>query len=133
MCLLDRVESWSATEILCRATTHQDPHHPLRMHARLGAVCGLEYAAQAMALHARLGAVSGEQPPPGPGYLASVRELNLEVARLDDIGSPLEVGAQRISGDERLLVYSFALRADGRLLVHGRASVVLMIRSEAGL
>ena len=127
MCLLDQVETWDPLEIRCRATSHTDPQNPLRAHGRLGAACGLEYAAQAMAVHARL--CAGPEAPADPvvGYLASVRELTLEVDRLDDISEVLDVRARRISGDDRLVIYSFSVQAGDRQLVHGRASVVLNI------
>src|SRR5580658_11189609 len=58
MCLLDEVLSWDATRIRCRSATHRSPDNPLRQHGRLGAACGIEYAAQAMAVHGALVAAS---------------------------------------------------------------------------
>src|SRR5213075_1172850 len=58
MCLLDRVLEWDAEHIRCEATGHSQPDHPLRAHGRLGAACGVEYAAQAMAVHGALVAAS---------------------------------------------------------------------------
>ena len=55
MCLLDEVVSWDEARIACRASSHRAPDHPLRTHGRLGAACGIESAAQAMAV---LGALS---------------------------------------------------------------------------
>ena len=60
MCLLDEVLTWDATQIRCRSATHRVPDNPLRAHGRLGAVCGIEYAAQAMAVH---GALVGSSAP----------------------------------------------------------------------
>src|SRR2546430_15076222 len=54
MCLLDEVLSWDAARIRCRSATHRSPDNPLRLHGRLGAACGIEYAAQAMAVHGAL-------------------------------------------------------------------------------
>ena len=58
MCLLDEVLSWDATRIRCRSNTHRTADNPLRAHGRLGAACGIEYAAQAMAVHGALVAAS---------------------------------------------------------------------------
>ena len=58
MCLLDAVLSWDATRIRCRSASHRTPDNPLRAHGRLGAACGIEYAAQAMAVHGALVAAS---------------------------------------------------------------------------
>ena len=65
MCLLDAVLSWDATRIRCRSTTHRTPDNPLRAHGRLGAACGIEYAAQAMAVHGAL--VASSAPLAGDG------------------------------------------------------------------
>jgi predicted hotdog family 3-hydroxylacyl-ACP dehydratase len=62
MCLLDQVIEWNAQHIRCRTATHRAPDNPLRAHDRLGIACGIEYAAQAMALHGALvnGAANAE-------------------------------------------------------------------------
>jgi predicted hotdog family 3-hydroxylacyl-ACP dehydratase len=54
MCLLDEVIEWNAQHIRCRTATHRARDNPLRSHDRLGIACGIEYAAQAMALHGAL-------------------------------------------------------------------------------
>ncbi|MFM2069658.1 MAG: hypothetical protein RLZZ584_4567 [Pseudomonadota bacterium] len=125
MCLLDGLLAWDADHIHCRASSHADPDHPLRLPALgLPAPCAIEYAAQAMALHGGLRAAPGE--PPRPGFLASARQVVLHVARLDDRPGPLAVRCQRLLGDERQAQYQFSLHdASGALLVEGRATVVL--------
>jgi predicted hotdog family 3-hydroxylacyl-ACP dehydratase len=59
------------------------------------------------------------------GYLTSVRGLTLFVDRLDDLGGPIRVHAERLSGDARLVLYQFELEHGGVCLLAGRASVVL--------
>ncbi|GLU30610.1 hotdog family protein [Trinickia caryophylli] len=123
MCLLDEVVQWDAETIRCMATSHRDPHNPLRMNGRLGAVCGVEYAAQAMAVHgAVLGAASGQ---PRVGFLASLRNVETHVARLDLIEAPLDVTAVRIGGDANNVLYRFTVRDGEQTLVEGRAAVIL--------
>ena len=124
MCLLDRLESWTADAIHCTATSHVDADNPLRTAGGLMAPNAIEYAAQAMALHGGLLATEGE--PPSAGFLASARNVRLTVARLDDIAGALQVRAQRLSGDARQVLYEFSVTdAKGALLAEGRAVVVL--------
>jgi predicted hotdog family 3-hydroxylacyl-ACP dehydratase len=124
MCLLDCVEAWDGQHIQCRAISHRDACNPLRANERLGAACGIEYAAQAMAVH---GALLG--PPDRnrarAGFLVSVRSTRLYVPRLDDIAADLEVIATRITGSENNILYQFSVSAAGQLLLEGRAAVVL--------
>ena len=124
MCLLDGLLGWNADEIHCRASSHSDAEHPLRGADGLIAAAAIEYAAQAMALHAALNAAPGLEPR--PGFLAAARNVRLLVARLDDAPGPLLVQATRLTGDDSQAIYRFALHdAMGRLLVDGRATVVL--------
>lgn len=123
MCLLHQVEQWDAQQVTCSAISHRDPHHPLRSHGRLASACGIEYAAQAMAVHGAL--LLPRQAAPGMGFLASVRGATLHVARLDDILSDLTIRAERFSGDGNNVLYDFSLHAAGRVLVEGRAAVII--------
>lgn len=123
MCLLDAVADWDTQRIRCSATSHRDADNPLRTHDRLGAACGIEYAAQAMAAHGALLAAADDAPR--AGYLASMRSVELHVARLDDIAADLEVEAERLSGDDNTILYGFRVSAAGRELLSGRAAVVL--------
>ena len=124
MCLLDCVEAWDAQRIQCRASSHRASDHPLRANDRLGAACGIEYAAQAMAVHGALLA-----PPDSAsariGYLVSVRGTQLYVSRLDDIAANLQIKARCITRSENNILYQFSVSAAGILLLEGRAAVVL--------
>ena len=124
MCLLDRVEAWDEQRICCAASSHRAGDHPLRAFGRLGAACGIEYAAQAMAVHGALLA-SPSDPTARAGYLVSVRETRLRVARLDDLADDLIVEAESMARDTNTVHYRFSLRTGGRLLLDGRAMVVL--------
>jgi len=135
MCLLDEVLSWDARRIRCRSATHRAADNPLRAHGRLGAACGIEYAAQAMAVHGALVAASAPLAStvatsvrgsigPAVGYLASVRNVALYVARLDDLEADLIAAAERITGDGRTVLYEFSVWGPVRELLSGRASIV---------
>lgn len=123
MCLLDAVLDTSPTHIRCRACSHRDIANPLRSGGRLGIACGIEYAAQAMAVHGGLLA-EGSQPP-RQGYLVSVRDVRFGAERLDDIAADLDIEAERLSGDDNMVLYRFAVSAAGVMLLHGRAAVIL--------
>jgi predicted hotdog family 3-hydroxylacyl-ACP dehydratase len=123
MCLLDEVTAWDDAQIRCAATSHLDPGNPLRSNGQLASVCGIEYAAQAMAVHGALVGTTRERPQ--AGFLASVRGVDACVDRLDTLGSPLVVAAARVSGDTHTVLYSFELACAGRVLLTGRAAVIL--------
>jgi predicted hotdog family 3-hydroxylacyl-ACP dehydratase len=148
MCLLDEVIEWDARHIRCRTATHRAPDNPLRSHGRLGTACGIEYAAQTMALHGALaagaatGAATGVESSAAigtatgaadalagglsrVGLLASVRDVRLTVLRLDDIESDLICEVTHLAGDSLTALYEFALRDRDRSLLCGRASVIL--------
>lgn len=124
MCLLDCVEAWDEQRIQCRASSHRAADNPLRAFSRLGAACGIEYAAQAMAVHGALLAPS-DSISARAGYLVSVRGTRLHVLRLDDIAADLLVEATCITRSENNILYQFSVSAAGRLLLNGRATVVL--------
>jgi predicted hotdog family 3-hydroxylacyl-ACP dehydratase len=124
MCLLDGVESWDEHSIRCRAVSHRAVDNPLRAHGRLGTPCGIEYAAQAMAVHGALLAAQ-DSAVARAGYLVSARGVQLHVSRLDDIAADLLIEASCIMRSESNILYQFSISAAGRLLLEGRAAVVL--------
>jgi predicted hotdog family 3-hydroxylacyl-ACP dehydratase len=127
MCLLDEVIDFDIHGIRCSTGSHRLPDNPLLSHGRLGIACGIEYAAQAMALHGAL--APGVQMQSGAaaraGLLAGVRDLRPRVLRLDDIEADLICDARHVAGDGLTALYEFELRDGGRKLLSGRASVVL--------
>lgn len=128
MCLLDCVIDWDDERVLCTATSHRDLDNPLRARGRLGIACGIEYAAQAMAVH---GALCAAGATPRIGYLASVRDVEFCASRLDDVAADLEIEARRHAGDGNHVVYRFIVRAGHRDLLSGRAAVMLDAGSRA--
>lgn len=127
MHLLDSVSQWDENEIVCIASSHRSKNLPLRQHGRLGAVCGVEYAAQAMAVHgALLSTTKNEGSRPAPGYLISVRDVYLKVSRLDDIAGNLTITAQKIAENGALL-YQFVVSSQESKLLHGRAAILQSI------
>ncbi|HEY3851153.1 MAG TPA: hypothetical protein VGL87_09300 [Steroidobacteraceae bacterium] len=131
MCLIDEVVEWSAERILCSSGGHRAVDHPLRSHGRLGVACGIELAAQAMAVHGAILAEDSEGRPRA-GLLASVRGVRLWALRLDDVQSDLLCEAVRIMGDQGTALYEFELRSSAKRLISGRAAVVLDLDRGAG-
>jgi predicted hotdog family 3-hydroxylacyl-ACP dehydratase len=127
MCLLSRMLEWSSEAIRCSAPDPSAADHPLRTAGGLLAPAAIEYAAQAMALHGTLIAEArAGKALPTQGFLASVRGVRMAVHRLDDARGELDVRAQRQAGNESQIIYAFEVRdGSGRLLVEGRATVVL--------
>jgi predicted hotdog family 3-hydroxylacyl-ACP dehydratase len=134
MCLLDEVVDFDVHGVRCRTGTHRRLDNPLRSHGRLGIACGIEYAAQAMALHGALTAAGQNGGAPvRVGLLASVRDVRPHVLRLDDIESDLICGVRQVAADGFTALYEFELRDGGRTLLSGRASVVLNAGGKLGL
>jgi predicted hotdog family 3-hydroxylacyl-ACP dehydratase len=123
MCLLDGVARWSDASIECFAGSHRELDNPLRQNGRLGSACAIEYGAQAMAIHGALAGIG--QRDARPGYLVSVRGVELHVTRLDDIADDLAVSAERLVAEQERVLYQFTVAAAGRTLCSGRAAVVL--------
>jgi predicted hotdog family 3-hydroxylacyl-ACP dehydratase len=123
MCLLDEVISWDEHHIACRSGAHRDPDNPLRQGGRLGALAVIEFAAQAMAAHGRLaGAIGGR---PRAGFIASLRDISCRCERLDQLAADLEISATRLMGNDRNVMYAFAVACGAQELITGRATVVL--------
>jgi predicted hotdog family 3-hydroxylacyl-ACP dehydratase len=130
MCLLDSVNTFDANHIHCSATSHRLPSNPLRENNMLHAVCGVEYAAQAMAVHGALSSQKNTSQPRG-GRLASVRSVDFFVTRLDSIEENLDVHATLLMNDENNMMYEFTVSTPSQILLQGKATVILMpIQSE---
>jgi predicted hotdog family 3-hydroxylacyl-ACP dehydratase len=125
MCLLDGVEQWDDDGIVCSSLSHRRADHPLRTAAGLGAIHGVEYGAQAMAVHGGLLARRAGQALPA-GYLAALRDVRLHAARLDGVDGPLRVSAARLLAEGGNLVYRIEVHGEEQLMVEARVTVVKM-------
>jgi predicted hotdog family 3-hydroxylacyl-ACP dehydratase len=121
MCLLDGVVRWDDAGIACISSSHHDERNPLRKDGELRALCGIEYAAQAMAMH---GALTGEGPRARAGYLASLRDVVCQAERLDEREGELLVEAEQLARDGRGASYRFTVRVGDAEILSGRATVV---------
>ena len=123
MCLLDAVLACDAQRIRCISSTHRDPANPMRSGDVLHALCGIEYAAQAMAVHGAWDAKFDRKPR--AGYLAALRDVACETMRLDDLSDDLIIDAEKMMGDEARVIYQFTIHAGAKKIMSGRATVVL--------
>jgi predicted hotdog family 3-hydroxylacyl-ACP dehydratase len=133
MCLLDEIIEWDAQHVRCRSGTHRAADNPLRSQGRLGAACGIEYAAQAMAVHGALaagahlagtGGIAIGEAQPAAGFLAGLREVQLQVLRFDDMEADLICDALLLAGDGGTALYEFAVACGAQPLLRGRATVI---------
>jgi predicted hotdog family 3-hydroxylacyl-ACP dehydratase len=123
MCLLDDVLEWDDQALHARSDSHRRADNPLRSDGRLRALHLCEYGAQAMAVHGGLVARAAGGTAE-PGFLVSLREVELRVERIDDLGGPIDVHVQRLLGGEGSWQYAFRVEHAGIALASGRAAVM---------
>lgn len=125
MCLLDTVEYWDETSIVCLSQSHLRDDNPLLKSGHLSIVHGIEYGAQAMAVHGGLLAGDVSQSSQ-PAYLASLKKIQFHEQRFlsDRKGQNLVVEAERVYASEGSLVYSFRVLCEDTLLLSGEAMVI---------
>lgn len=130
MCLLDGVLECDAQRIRCVSSTHRDKDNPMRSGDALLALCGIEYAAQAMAVHGAWDAKFEQKPR--AGYLAALRDVVCHTMRLDDLSDDLVIVAEKVMSNEANVIYQFDIQAGSAQIMKGRATVVLDLE-RAGL
>jgi len=123
MSLLDTVLDWDDERIHLTATSHVSADNPLRSDGMLRALYLCEYGAQAMAVHGGLLA-HREGKVAAPGFLVSLRDVQLHVARIDDLPGALDVHAVKLLEGGSSWQYEFRIEQQGRSLAEGRAAVI---------
>ena len=119
MCLLDSVQRWDETTIVCQADAPTTAH-PLARAQGVPAIAAVEYAAQAAAVH---GSLLDDSASPRTGMLVKLTDVELSAAALGEAGGPLRVRAELLSRVESGCMYAFEVSdrntcaARGRLLV----------------
>jgi predicted hotdog family 3-hydroxylacyl-ACP dehydratase len=123
MSLIDEIVAWDADTVDALAVSHRRADHPLRADGRLRAVHLCEYGAQAMAIHGGLIArASGGVA--APGFLVSLRAVELTVDRIDDLPGALAIRAEKLAGGDAAWQYAFRVSHDGVEIARGRAAVL---------
>lgn len=125
MCLLDGVVQWDASRIVCVSRSHRARDNPLRAAGGLPALCGVEYAAQAMAVHGGLAGKADGRPR--AGYLAHLKGVDCRRSRLDDLEGDLVVEAEQVAGEGAHVIYRFRLRVGEVDVLSGQALVTLEV------
>lgn len=123
MCLLDDVVDWNDDSIHARSDSHRRSDNPLRSDDCLRALHLCEYGAQAMAVHGGLMARAAGGIA-APGYLVSLRAVDLFVDRVDDLAGAIDVYAERLLGGEQSWQYAFRIEHAGAHIANGRAAVM---------
>lgn len=123
MCLLDRVLDWDQDHIVLATATHRSPTNPLRLDGRVRSIHLSEYGAQAMAVHGGLSAQADGRSAK-PGFLVSLRDVQLHVDFIEDLAGELRVSARRLMGTDASWQYAFEVQHDGRTLATGRAAII---------
>ncbi|MGH8457260.1 MAG: phosphotransferase [Stenotrophobium sp.] len=126
MCFWQTVTDWDEAGIRCVTNTHRDPAHPLRRDGQLSAIHLAEYGAQAMAIHGGLLARRDSGGKAAPGMLASLRDFEMQVQRVDDVDTALTVHARKLVAGAGGAIYEFEISAGSRKLASGRVSVIPM-------
>ena len=128
MCLLDGVLEYDAQHIRCISSSHRNPDNPMRSNNELSALCGIEYAAQAMAVHGVYGGQIHHKPR--SGFLVSLRDVSCKTMRLDTLLDNLIINAEKLMGDETRVMYQFSIHAADTEIISGRATVILDAKQE---
>ena len=123
MSLLDRVVEWDKDHIVLATSTHRAADNPLRLDGRLRAIHLCEYGAQAMAVHGGLSA-QADGKTARPGFLVSLRDVNLQVDFIDELSGELLVSAQRLLESAGSWQYSFEVTHAGEPIATGRAAII---------
>lgn len=124
MCLLDTVVRYDDARIHARTASHARADNPLRRDGRLHALHLCEYGAQSMAVHGGLlAAAAGGRA--APGFLVSLRDVQLAREYADDLVGELDVHGDRLLATEQSWQYAFRIEHDGVLIASGRAAVMV--------
>ncbi len=125
MVLLDKCVSHDSQGLTCLSSSHVDKSNPLRTSKGLSAICGIEYAAQAIALHSSLLNTNKV----GVGFLAICKNINCKLRYLDTITTEIMVRVEYIAGsaDLGLLQYGFLLSTvdDKQDLLSGELGIAI--------
>lgn len=124
MCLLDTVVGFDDTHIHARSASHARADNPLRRDDRLHALHLCEYGAQAMAVHGGLLAAAAGGSA-APGFLVSLRDVQLACEFVEDLAGTLEVYGERLLAGEQSWQYAFRVEHEGTLIASGRAAVMM--------
>ena len=123
MCLIDRVLQWGQKDITCATQTHKCLDNPLRKDSALPSIHLIEYAAQTMAIHGALLARQKDEVL-GAAYLAGVKNVRLNIDRLDDLDGDIDIATQQLICRGGSMLYQFDATSSGAQIGSGRITVI---------
>lgn len=123
MVLWQSVIAWDNGTLQCQTQTHSDLLNPLRLNGALSSVHLGEYGAQMMAIHGALLARKRDGGKLAPGVLTSLRDFEMQLARIDNISGPLTGSARILLSTAAGSIYEFEICADNQRIASGRVSV----------
>ncbi len=123
MVLWQSVTNWDDQSLQCQTMSHRDPQNPLRREDQLSSVHLGEYGAQMMAIHGALLARKRDGGRLAPGVLTSLRDLDLQVPRIDHLDAPLMGHARILLSSAAGSIYEFEIQTAGQRIASGRVSV----------
>ena len=120
MSLLNEVIEANSNSLTALAKSHLETNNPLRLNGKIATVNGIEYAAQAMAIHGSL--LSDISPA---GYIAAVRNIDINVPFFPETDAPLIIEVQRLMSDKNGFSYQFYINCEQISLISGKITVFL--------
>ena len=120
MSLLHEVIDADKNSLTARAKSHLETNNPLRLNGKIASINGIEYAAQAMAIHGSL--LSDISPA---GYIAAVRNIDINVPFFPETDAPLIIAVQRLMSDKNGFSYQFHIDCEQITLISGKITVFL--------
>ncbi len=119
MLLIDRVESWTQTDIISVSKSHQNPDHPLRFNGSLSSLHLIEYGAQTIAIHCGLLMRENKM-----GVLAAVKNAHFYVNTLDALHHELLIQGIEKHQSSQGAVYQLNITANNTLLLSAQITVI---------
>lgn len=130
MCLLESVDSWDESQIVCSSKSHHNPDNPLKDGNRLGCVNAIEYGAQAVAIHGRLLA-EDSNPVSQSGFLVQIKDLDFDDCDLSVLPGALTIKAQQLHCDRTSMLYRITIKHDHNQIMQGRVMIFITEQSSA--
>ncbi|MBK0400877.1 hypothetical protein H0I76_16880 [Limibaculum sp. M0105] len=125
MRLIESVLASDLDRVRCIATDHRSPTYPLRLGGMLYGATMIEIGAQAAAIHASLHAVGAAHT----GLILALTDVVISRDLVESEGR-LEVGAERIEGDENGARYRFEVVDGEGVIVSGELLLSMRRRDD---
>ena len=121
MSLLQSVTHADINCLTAKTKSHLDADNPLRIAGEIASINGVEYAAQAMAIH---GSLLSDKPQ--AGYIATVRNIVLDIPFLPQSNSYLVIEVEQLMSDTNGFTYQFQIHCQEQSIISGKITVFLM-------